>query len=268
MSDYDNKAFNAVKNGTISSADNLFAKKENNSDIYDSFDDIMGQLFQGDKEGKALYSRLLTTGKIDKIKELWQMGGSPSLSYSNRKKDTKHPASYDTPSKNNKGKINIHRGPDLHSSEKLSDWIEELAHGIGQHNPAIMKLGVKEFKDKGGDVFAKNPMEPTYNFLQSLDTFPSPKSPSDSLSVYSNWWKSQQQDIPKVAKQKTTIDVGPDGILNTKDDVQHFHDEYLKGYTTEGHYENITHSRLGPAIKFWMEENLNIPFGIGKKRIK
>jgi len=220
------------------------------------FSVIMKSIFSGDEDGQRMYSDLVDSGNIGKIKELWEMGGMPGLSYSDKIKDPRHPASYSRdPSFHIEGKewpdrewsgsgvINIHSGSGAHSSEKFDSFIAELSHAIGYNNPAMMKLGVREFKDEMGNILGKNPMEPTYDFLQSLDTFPAPESPSDSLAVWKNWWKSQ-----------------PDSIRKSQD--EHFMEGKARksGYVTEGHSENITHNRIESAIKWWLYDSEVMPY--------
>ena len=219
------------------------------------FEVIIKSIFSGDEDGKKMYADLVDSGNIGKIKELWEMGGMPGLSYSDELKDPRHPASYSKdPSFHIEGKewpdrewsgsgvINIHSGSGAHSSQKFDSFIAELSHAIGYNNPAMMKLGVREFKDEMGNILGKNPMEPTYDFLQSLDTFPAPESPSDSLAVWKNWWKDQ-----------------PDSIRKSQD--EHFMSGKARksGYVTPGHYENITHNRIEGAIKWWLYNNEVMP---------
>lgn len=246
------------------------AKEEgNNGYVSGDFAAIIQSIFSGDRDGRKMYSDLVDSGKLAKIKELWEMGGMPGLRYS--KKDPIYQGTYNRDPLTVKegakawwdkewsggGVINIHGGSNLSSAKKFSVFIAELSHAIGFNNPSMMKLGVKEFNNEwssilgsinsvsktvkirnalGGSFTSK--AGPTYEFLRDLDTFPVPENPTDSLKVWGKWWESQSDTIRKDIFRSDRIE--PDV------------------YEIEGHYENITHDRIETAINQWLWMDLKM----------
>lgn len=210
--------------------------------IGDDFDTIIKSLLS-DEKGQKRYAELIESGGMDQLKELWIMGGSPSLEYTDiavLKADLKHSATYGKGGHKfsakgkgplEKGVTYIHGGYEVDSYDKFNRWIAELAHGLGYNNPSMMQLPRKEYRDEAGNLLGENPMAPTLEFLKGLDSFPEPESPADSLQSYSNWKKSLPADIPRRG---------------------HHH--------VKGSPENITHAQIESAMHWWLEENLGIPF--------
>ena len=206
-----------------------------NTKISRDFNTIMEQVFLSDKAGKERYGKLVKSGGMEKLRELWEMGGAPGLNFGDPKNYGKG-ASF-TGVANNDPIINIHEGANASSQSKFDYFIAELAHGIGFNNPSMMKLGATEWEHSGGGV-TKIQHGETAKFLNTLDIFPKPENPSDSLAVFDKWWKSQPEDIQ-------------------------FPGEHEDIYAKEGHAEQITHSRIETALRLWLESKQDIPWREG-----
>ena len=216
-----------------------------NEDAYkigDDFDTIIKSLLS-DEQGQKIYTNLIESGNIDQLKDLWEMGGSPSLEYTDSvvlEADPKHPATYSKGGHKfsakgrgpfEKGVTYIHGGYEVDSFDKFNRWVAELSHGIGYNNPSMMKLGKKEYRDKTGKLLGVNTMEPTLDFISALGSLPEPQSPADSLNSYRNWKESLPAEIPRHG-----------------------------GHGVEGSPENITHSQIESALHWWLQDKLDIPF--------
>lgn len=216
--------------------------------VYEDFTNIMDRIFLKDDIGQNMYTNLVDSGKIKTIQNLWEMAGKPKLTYdekmSGKLERIGHPAAYTRDIDPNKpssekwgGSGSIYIGdPEAPSTANFDHFIAELAHSIGYNNPAMMKLGVEEITNEVGKVIGVSKSAPTYNFLQELDSFPTPESPGDSLAVWKDWWKSQPESIRK-----------PKG----------------SEYTEEGHYENITHLRIEGALRGLLHTSDIIPLDWG-----
>ena len=230
----------------------LFA---NDAEVYKDFDSLMEEILLSDEAGRARYSQLVESGNINKLKELWVMGGSPGLSYSGDKEDRS--ASYSTqadamhyaktgkpyPGEWPSGTINIHDGKDMSSYDKFDNFIAELSHGIGKNNPSIMKLGPTKM---GSQSFQSGE---TSKFFNRLDAFPVPESPQDSLAAYIKFAENIQ--LPE-EYQKNRNEW-------TEEQERSFYD-------IEGSTEQITHSRIEPALRLMLEREYGLPWREGYNR--
>ena len=142
-----------------------------------------------DKEGQRVSDDLYESGKVEQLRKLWEMGGSPALTFGS---ESSKASGHYTRGEDSKINLLTHGGKreDYTSKELLTVFIDELSHGIGEFRPSLNKMSRDE-------IYSELMDEKTTLFDPAI-------SPSDSSLVWEDWVKHDAIRVrDKDAKYRT-----------------------------------------------------------------
>ena len=179
-----------------------------------------------DEEGQKVLNDLYESGKVEQLRKLWEMGGSPSLSFGGKSSAKAH---Y-TRGKDNVIHLLTREGKreDYSSKELLEVFISELSHGIGEFRPSLNKMSRDEIYY---ELIDKN-----------TSLFDPAVSPADSSLAYNAWARHEA--------------IRPDASHDTPEKRKHMR------YTMPGAMEHQTHSVIANAVKFWIQDVTGIDLNV------
>jgi len=207
--------------------------------VSEDFDTMLNVLLY-DEKGQKVLNDLYESGKVEQLRKLWEMGGSPSLSFGGKSKNVHY-----TQGKDNVIHLLTRGGKreDYGSKQLFQTFIAELSHGIGEFRPSLNKMSrddiYSELMDKEGSLF-----DPAV-------------SPADSSAAWKDWIL---RDAIKPGPETTIKAFPPEHKPAWTDPKGKLHPARVKysAHATPGSMEYQTHSVIESAIKWWMKEETEI----------
>ena len=190
------------------------------------FDTMLSVLLY-DKEGQKASDNLYESGNVEQLRKLWEMGGSPELTFGG---EVGSAGAFYTRGEDSKINLLTHgsKREDYSSKELLEVFIQELSHGIGEFRPSLNKMSRDEIYY---ELIDKN-----------TSLFDPAVSPADSSLAYN-----------ALARHEA---IRPDASHDTPEKRKHMR------YTMPGAMEHQTHSVIANAVKFWIQDVTGIDLNV------
>ena len=141
--------------------------------VSEDFDTMLSVLLY-DEEGQRILDGLYESGNMDQLRKLWEMGGSPALTFGS---ESSKALGHYTRGEDSKINLLTHGGKreDYGSKELLTVFVDELSHGIAEFRPSLNKMSRDEVYDELID--------------KSTTLFDPAVSPADSSLAWEDWAK-------------------------------------------------------------------------------